>query len=153
MGKTKIDLGISTEEKPEWTISLDYAANNMEKDELEEQSREQDKTKGSRSFFNDALDSDQMIDLLFQIYRFLGGTIPVSPEGWMRQFKVQAWEVPRETKEAVTAFLEPRMVLYWGKPPIRWLQFQLVRWNSLRRSPLRYEMRFKKNHRTGHGMR
>jgi hypothetical protein len=62
MGKTKIDLGISTEEKPEWTISLDYAANNMEKDELEEQSREQDKTKGSRSFFNDALDSDFLSD-------------------------------------------------------------------------------------------
>lgn len=62
MGKTKIDLGISTEEKPEWTISLDYAANNMVKDELEEQSREQDKTKGSRSFFNDALDSDFLSD-------------------------------------------------------------------------------------------
>lgn len=58
MGKTKIDLGISTEEKPEWTISLDYAANNMVKDELEEQ----DKTKGSRSFFNDALDSDFLSD-------------------------------------------------------------------------------------------
>lgn len=62
MGKTKIDLGISTEEKPEWTISLDYATNNMVKDELEEQSREQDKTKGSRSFFNDALDSDFLSD-------------------------------------------------------------------------------------------
>lgn len=62
MGKTKIDLGISTEEKPEWTISLDYAANNMVKDELEEQSKEQDKTKGSRSFFNDALDSDFLSD-------------------------------------------------------------------------------------------
>ena len=62
MGKTKIDLGISTEEKPEWTISLDYASNNMVKDELEEQSREQDKTKESRSFFNDALDSDFLSD-------------------------------------------------------------------------------------------
>ncbi len=62
MGKTKIDLGISTEEKPEWTISLDYAANSVVKDDLEAQSKEQEKTKGSRSFFNDALDSDFLSD-------------------------------------------------------------------------------------------
>ncbi len=62
MGKTKIDLGISTEEKPEWTISLDYAANSVVKDDLEAQSKEQGKTKGSRSFFNDALDSDFLSD-------------------------------------------------------------------------------------------
>lgn len=62
MGKTKIDLGISTEEKPEWTISLDYAANSVVKDDLEAQSKEQEKTKGSRSFFNEALDSDFLSD-------------------------------------------------------------------------------------------
>ncbi len=62
MGKTKIDLGISTEEKPEWTISLDYVANSVVKDDLEAQSKEQEKTKGSRSFFNDALDSDFLSD-------------------------------------------------------------------------------------------
>lgn len=62
MGKTKIDLGISTEEKPEWTISLDYAANSVVKDDLEAQSKEQEKVKGSRSFFNDALDSDFLSD-------------------------------------------------------------------------------------------
>ncbi|MCI8364653.1 MAG: hypothetical protein HFG34_06840 [Eubacterium sp.] len=58
MGKTKIDLGISTEEKPEWTISLDYAVNNVVKDDMEVQSRKQHENKGSRSIFNDALDSD-----------------------------------------------------------------------------------------------
>lgn len=62
MGKGKIDLGISTEEKPEWTISLDFDANNVVKDDLEEQSREQDKPKGSGSIFNDALDSDFLSD-------------------------------------------------------------------------------------------
>ncbi len=62
MGKGKIDLGISTEEKPEWTISLDFDANNAVKDDLEEQSIEQDKPKGSRSIFNDALDSDFLSD-------------------------------------------------------------------------------------------
>ena len=62
MGKGKIDLGISTEEKPEWTISLDFDANNAVKDDLEEQSIEQDKPKGSGSIFNDALDSDFLSD-------------------------------------------------------------------------------------------
>ena len=62
MGKGKIDLGISTEEKPEWTISLDFDANNVVKDDLEEQSVGQDKPKGSGSIFNDALDSDFLSD-------------------------------------------------------------------------------------------
>ena len=52
MGKGCIDLGLPTEAKPEWTISLDYTEQKEEKKEPEK------KQVGSGSFFNDALDSD-----------------------------------------------------------------------------------------------
>ena len=55
MGKgSSIDLGLPTEAKPEWTISLDFTENEKKKEEEKKETA----AKPASSLFNDALDSD-----------------------------------------------------------------------------------------------